>query len=72
MNCALQVASSPLSLHCQWPQTGCLRQLKLGEVTRLFPHVPRGELKILKQLRIFDSSVYSDSMTQHLGISLDL
>lgn len=72
MNCALQVPSPPLSFHSQYPQTGCLRQLKSGEVTRPFPHVPRGELKVLKQLRFFDSSVYSDSMTQHLDISLDL
>lgn len=60
------------SLFSQWPQTGCLRQLKLGEVTRPFPHIPRGKLKVLKQLRFFDSSVYADSMTQHLDISLDL
>lgn len=73
MNCALEVPSPLLSLHSQWPYTGCLtlRQLKLGEVTTPFPHVPRGELKVLKQLRFFDSSIYSDSMTQHLDISLN-
>lgn len=71
MNCALEVPSPPLSSQSM-ASNWISETAKLGEVTRPFPRVPRGELKVLKQLRFFDSSVYPDSMTQLLDVSLDL